>query len=72
MRASTHKCLKRHQVTIIERVHVYAFVCLCRTDLCMDKSIIKKDEPVDREPSSVLQRQSFVATLADEAAVSLS
>lgn len=39
--------------------------------LCMDHDVVEKYEPVDGEPPSVLQSQSFVAALADQPAVGL-
>lgn len=32
----------------------------------MNKSVIKKDEPVDREASGILQGQGFVAALTHQ------
>lgn len=40
-------------------------------DLCVDQCVVEQDEPVDGEPPSVLQGQSFVATLTDQTAVRL-
>lgn len=40
-------------------------------DLCVDQGVVEKDEPVDRKPPGVLQRQSLVAALTDEPTVRL-
>lgn len=40
-------------------------------DLRVDQSVVEKDEPVDGEAAGVLQRQRFVAALADQPALGL-
>lgn len=46
-------------------------VCVCVAHLCVNQSVVEDDEPVDGEPSGVLQRQRFVAALADQPASGL-
>lgn len=46
-------------------------MCLCGSNLCVDQNIVEQDEPVDGEPASILQGQTFVAALADQPPVRL-